>query len=109
MSTSKTVGVLGGLGPMATVYFFNMVVKLTDAKADQEHVDMIISNRATTPDRTAFILDNSLTNPSIALANDAINLEKSGADFLVMTCNTAHYFYDEISKGINIPFINIIK
>ena len=49
---NKTVGVIGGLGPMATVYFYDMVVRLTDAKSDQDHVDMIITNRATTPDRT---------------------------------------------------------
>ena len=47
---NKTVGVLGGLGPMASVYFYEMVVNMTDAKTDQEHVDMIITNRATTPD-----------------------------------------------------------
>ena len=56
---NKTVGVLGGLGPMASVYFYEMVVNMTDAKIDQEHVDMIITNRATTPDRTAFIVGES--------------------------------------------------
>ena len=109
MNNFKTAGVLGGLGPLATVYFFDMVVRLTDSNSDQDHVDMIISNRATTPDRTAYILDNSNSNPAISLSNEALKLEQAGADFLVMTCNTAHYFYDEIVKNINIPFVNIIE
>ena len=50
MKNNKTVGVMGGLGPMATVYFYDMVVRLTDASIDQEHIDMVIVNRATTPD-----------------------------------------------------------
>ena len=104
-----TVGVLGGLGPMASVYFYEMVVNMTDAKSDQEHVDMIITNRATTPDRTAFIVGKSNDNPSTALIDDAQKLEKYGVDFIVMTCNTAHYFYNKIAESINIPMINIVE
>ena len=104
-----TVGVLGGLGPMASVYFYEMVVNMTDAKTDQEHVDMIITNRATTPDRTAFIVDNSKEDPSNILIDDAKKLEKYGVDFIVMTCNTAHYFYEKIEKNVNIPLVNIVE
>lgn len=104
-----TVGVLGGLGPMASVYFYEMVVNMTDAKTDQEHVDMIITNRATTPDRTSFIIGNSNEDPSDILISDAKKLEKYGVDFIVMTCNTAHYFYDKISEFVNIPLINIVE
>ena len=104
-----TVGVLGGLGPMASVYFYEMVVNMTDAKTDQEHVDMIITNRATTPDRTAFIVGDSNENPSNILIDDAKKLEKYGVDFIVMTCNTAHYFYEKIAKSINIPLVNIVE
>lgn len=104
-----TVGVLGGLGPMASVYFYEMVVNMTDAKTDQEHVDMIITNRATTPDRTAFIVGDSNENPSNILIDDARKLEKYGVDFIVMTCNTAHYFYEKIAESVNIPLVNIIE
>lgn len=103
-----TVGVLGGLGPMASVYFYEMVVNMTDAKTDQEHVDMIITNRATTPDRTAFIIGNSNENPSKILIDDAKKLEKYGVDFIVITCNTAHYFYEKIANSVNIPLVNIV-
>ncbi len=103
-----TVGVLGGLGPMASVYFYEMVVNMTDAKTDQEHVDMIITNRATTPDRTAFIIGNSNEDPSKILIDDAKKLEKYGVDFIVITCNTAHYFYEKIANSVNIPLVNIV-
>ena len=106
---NKTVGVMGGLGPMATVYFFEMVVRLTDAYHDQDHIDMIITNRATTPDRTEYIIGKSENSPVDILVKDAKRLEASDVDFLVITCNTAHYFYKEISESVNIPVINIIE
>lgn len=106
---NKTVGVIGGLGPMATVYFFEMVVRLTDAYNDQDHIDMIITNRATTPDRTEYIIGKSKKSPVDILIKDAKRLEASEVDFLVITCNTAHYFYKEISESVNIPVINIIE
>ena len=109
MKINKTVGVMGGLGPMATVYFFDMVVRLTDAKTDQEHIDMIITNRATTPDRTDYIIGKSEDSPVEVLITDAKKLEQYGTDFLVITCNTAHYFYDQISQSVDIPVINIIE
>lgn len=109
MERYKTVGVLGGLGPMATVYFYNLVVEMTDAHVDQEHVDMIITNTATTPDRTNYILGVSKLNPKDKILSDAKKLEVAGVDFLALTCNTGHYFYDEIKKNLNIPFVNMIE
>lgn len=106
---NKTAGIIGGLGPIATLYFFDMITKHTDAICDQEHVDMIITNISSTPDRTSFLLDNSKENPTYDLINAAKKLENSGVDFLVMTCNTAHYFYDDIKRNINIPFFNILE
>lgn len=107
--SEKTVGVLGGLGPMATVYFYDMVVEMTDAHNDQEHVDMIIINRATTPDRTAYIIGKSDNSPLDKIVADAKRLEKAGADFIVLTCNTAHYFYKEIADSVEIPVLNMIE
>ncbi|MDU2198923.1 MAG: amino acid racemase, partial [Peptostreptococcaceae bacterium] len=109
MKNNKTVGVMGGLGPMATVYFYDMVVRLTDASIDQEHIDMVIVNRATTPDRTDYIIGKSTNSPSEVLKKDAKKLESFGTDFLVITCNTAHYFYDEIKNSVSIPVLNIIE
>ncbi|WAW15590.1 aspartate/glutamate racemase family protein [Peptostreptococcus equinus] len=109
MKENKTVGVLGGLGPMATVYFYDMVVEMTEAKTDQEHVDMIIVNRASTPDRTAYILGDSNDNPLEFIIKDAQRLEKAGCDFLVLTCNTAHYFYEKINDSVDIHLYNMIE
>ncbi|MBO3443305.1 amino acid racemase [Clostridium sp. CCUG 7971] len=109
MKTNKTVGVMGGLGPMATVYFYDMVVRLTDASYDQDHIDMVITNRATTPDRTDFIIGKSDKSPANILIEDAKKLEAFGCSFLVITCNTAHYFYNEISSSVSIPTLNIIE
>ena len=55
----NAVGVLGGVGPLATVYFMEMIIEMTDASKDQEHIDMLVSNHATIPDRTGFILGES--------------------------------------------------
>lgn len=109
MQDLKTVGVLGGLGPMATVYFYDMVVEMTDAKIDQNHVDMIIINRASTPDRTAYIVGESEQSPLETLIQDAKRLERCGCDFLVLTCNTAHYFYEKLRDSVDIPFLNMIE
>ena len=59
----KLLGILGGLGPLASAYFYELVIKHTKASCDQDHIDMIISSRATTPDRTAFILGRSHDDP----------------------------------------------
>lgn len=109
METNKTVGVMGGLGPMATVYFYDMIVRLTDAKSDQEHIDMVITNRATTPDRTDYIIGKSPKNPVDVLVKDAKKLEQYGTDFLVLTCNTAHYFHEKIAESVKIPVVNIVE
>ena len=61
--SDKILGILGGLGPLATVYFMDMVVKMTEAQVDQDHISMIVLNHAAIPDRTEFILDNTKPNP----------------------------------------------
>lgn len=106
---NKLVGVIGGMGPMATAYFQEMVVDLTDANCDQENVDMVITNRCSTYDRTDYILGKSENNPVDTLIDDAKKLEKIGANILAITCNTAHYFYNEIQKNVNIQVINMIE
>lgn len=108
MEKPRTLGVLGGLGPMATAYFYEMITQHTKAEKDQDHIDMVISSRSTTPDRTAFIVGESEENPLMYMIDDAQRLERFGADILVIPCNTAHYFYDELQKNVNIPIINIV-
>lgn len=104
----KTVGILGGMGPLATADLFNKIVTLTDAKSDNEHIHVIIDNNTEIPDRTDYIINNG-KNPLKHMIKSAQRLEMMGADVIIMPCNTAHYFYDEIIKYIDISFINMIE
>jgi aspartate racemase len=104
----RVLGILGGLGPMATVYFYEMLTAHTKANCDQEHIDMLISSRATTPDRTAFIVGASGESPIGAMIEEGRRLQNCGADLISMPCNTAHYFYDELTEALDIPVLNIL-
>ncbi len=109
MKDNKTLlGIIGGLGPMATVYFYEMLTSHTKATCDKDHIDIVISSRATTPDRTAFVLGKSDKNPLDVMLSEAKKLEAYGATLLSIPCNTAHYFYDSIAESVSIPVINII-
>ncbi len=105
----KTLGILGGVGPLATIYFADLVIKMTEAKSDQEHIPMVILNHASIPDRTAYILDRTKPNPVPVMAADAKQLQNDGCDFIVIPCNTAHFFFDEIQKSVKVPLINILE
>lgn len=105
---SKLVGVIGGLGPKATTYFMNMVIDYTYTECDQDNVDMIVCQTSSTPDRTAYILENSNDNPLKKMKDNALLLQNIGCDFLVMPCNTSCYFYDEMEKGLDIKLYNIV-
>ncbi|MBE6589375.1 MAG: aspartate/glutamate racemase family protein [Ruminococcaceae bacterium] len=111
MTTEKNVllGVLGGLGPMSTIYFCELLNRHTKAACDADHIDMIISSRATTPDRTAYILGRSTADPLPVMIEEANRLERAGAELIVIPCNTAHYFYDGLSKECRVPILNIIR
>jgi aspartate racemase len=102
------VGVLGGVGPLATAYFLQRVVQLTEAERDQDHVDLLVLNHATVPDRTDYVLGRSQADPGPVLAHDARRLESFGVSFLVMPCNTAHYFTQQVLDAVTTPFVSII-
>lgn len=108
-SKSILLGVLGGLGPMSTVYFCEMLNRHTRASCDNDHIDMIISSRATTPDRTAYILGTSDRDPLPVMIEEADRLTRAGAELIVIPCNTAHYFYDGLAKECRVPILNIIR
>ncbi len=104
----KLLGVLGGLGPLSSAYFYELVTRHTKVERDQDHIDMIISSRASTPDRTAFILGRSDEDPVPYMVEDAVRLEKYGADAIVIPCNTAHHFIGEVRKSVSVPVPSII-
>lgn len=105
----KTLGVIGGLGPMATAYFMQLVIEMTKAEIDQEHVEMIIYNCPSVPDRTGYILGQTTENPAKKMIEIGNNLAKDGADLLAIPCVTANYFYEELTANIEVPIIDIIK
>jgi aspartate racemase len=105
----RPAGILGGLGPMATVFFMGRVVDLTESDTDQGHVDMIVWNQASTPDRTAYLVGASEADPLPAMLSAAAALERSGAAFIAMPCNTAHQFYDALADSVGVPFLNIVQ
>jgi aspartate racemase len=106
-ATQKTVGVLGGMGPQATVDFMNMVIALTPADRDQDHLRLLIDSNPHVPDRQAAMHGDDTAVRSV-LRDMALGLERQGADFLVMPCNTAHAFIDDAVAAVRIPFVSII-
>lgn len=104
----KTLGILGGMGPLATVDLYDKIVRHTDAHSDAEHIHILIDSYPEIPDRTAYILGGD-QDPSPYLIQAAKNIEAMGADYLVMPCNTAHYFYESMKEEITIPFIHMIE
>lgn len=104
----KKIGIIGGMGPLATVDLFSKIIKYSSASCDNEHIPIIIDNNTKIPDRTKAILHGG-EDPVKEMVASAKTLEKSGADFLIMSCNTAHYFYEKVKKEVNIPFLNMIE
>ena len=101
------IGIIGGLGPLATVKFMEMLEKRL--KNYNKEYEITIINDPTTPDRTSYILDNNKDNPINSILNMVKKLENFNSDILVMPCNTASYFYKEITDNTNLLFINIVK
>ena len=102
----KTLGVIGGLGPAATSYFYERVIDMTDALIDQDHIDMMIISRPSVPDRTAYILDKDRENPYPHLKNIAETLADNGASIIAMPCITAHYFQSQLEQDCKVPVID---
>lgn len=103
----KIAGVLGGMGPDATVDFMARVLAVTPAGGDEEHVHLLVDQNPDVPNRQAAILEDG-DDPRPALAEMAVRLEAAGADFLVMPCNTAHVFSASIRAAVNIPLVSIV-
>ncbi len=104
----KVCGILGGMGPMATADLFTKIIHNTKAESDGEHMRVLIDSNTGIPDRTAAILYGG-QSPLPELLRSAKTLERAGADFLIMPCNTAHYFYLDVQEGVSIPFVNMIE
>ncbi len=105
----KVLGIIGGMGPMASAYFGRLLVEMADVDTDQQHLPTILLNIPEIPDRTAYILGRSEESPVPVLTAAAKTLEGLGADFCAVTCVTSHCFYDEVQSAVSIPWINIVQ
>lgn len=103
----KVVGVLGGMGPEATVDFMTKVMALTPAEKDQDHIHMIVDHNPAVPSRQDAVLADG-DDPGPELVAMARRLETAGADFLVIVCNTAYAFRESIIETVDIPLVSII-
>ena len=106
MSEKRLLGVLGGMGPIATAYFMELVIRMTDAVRDQEHLDMLVYSVPSVPDRTGFILGKSDESPLPEMIRIGRVLARQGAERIAIPCVTAHYFYRELEENIPVPIIN---
>ena len=103
------LGIVGGLGPLASSYLYEMITKKIKANLDQEHLNICLLSHASIPDRTAFILGQSDNNPYPYLLEDCKMLEKMGVKMISIPCNTSCYFHEKLQKEINIPISNIVS
>ena len=103
----KTIGIIGGMGPLATADLYLKITNMTDAAKDQEHVHIVIDSNPKIPDRTAYILGEG-ESPLPEIVKSIRRLEAAGCDFLIMPCNTAHHIIEEIEATTKVPFINMM-
>jgi len=101
------IGILGGMGPEATLYLFGKIIKNTRAARDQDHLRILIDNNPKIPDRTPAILGGG-GSPLPMMIETAKNLEIAGADFITIPCVSAHYFIEALRGAIPLPVISII-
>lgn len=102
----KTIGIIGGMGPLATCDLFEKIVTHTRAGCDQEHLHILIDNNTSIPDRTRALLSHG-EDPLPQLIISAGRLQRAGADFLIMPCNTAHCFYEGLQKATELPILHM--
>ncbi|KRO16380.1 aspartate/glutamate racemase family protein [Lacticaseibacillus saniviri] len=99
--------VIGGMGTAATESYVRLLNKRSDAKKDQDYMDYILVNHASVPDRTSYILDHSKPSFYPALLDDIRQQSLLNPDFMVIVCNTAHYFYDQLQAETDVPLLHM--
>ena len=103
----KTIGILGGMGPEATAELFLRIIRAAKAKRDQDHPRVIIYSNSKIPDRTGAILHGG-PSPLPMMVETGRALQRAGADFLIMPCNTAHHYFQELQEALEVPVLHMI-
>jgi aspartate racemase len=106
--TDRVIGILGGIGPAATLDLYSHIIRLTPATKDQDHIRVLIYSNPKIPDRTNAIAGNG-ESPLPFLIRSAQLLEQSGAGIIAMPCNTSHHYLPQIQENVKIPIINMIE
>lgn len=101
------VGVVGGVGPAATVDFLRKIVASTAAQRDQDHIKLVVEQKPQIPDRTENLVGHG-SDPTLALYATCKKLERAGAQIIAIPCNTAHAFVDRIQRHLDVPIVNIL-
>lgn len=101
------IGVLGGMGPLATVDFMQKVLDATPSTSDQDHVPMLVSSVPQIPDRTAAFRGDG-QSPVRAMVTNALRLTRAGAGLIVIPCNTAHLWFEELQSYIRRPMLHLV-
>ena len=104
----KIVGVIGGMGPEATVDLMKRVIKATPARDDTDHIRMVVDNNPKVPSRIKALIEGTGESPAACMSDMARNLAALGVDFLAIPCNTAHFYYNEVCSAVSIPVLNMI-
>jgi aspartate racemase len=104
----KVAGVIGGMGPAATVDFMHRLVAATPADDDADHLHVLVDNNPKIPSRIAALIEGTGADPAPTLCAMAKGLEAQGADFLVIPCNTAHYYLPAIARSVDIPVLDMV-
>lgn len=108
METRKRLGILGGMGSEATQVFFKRIIDQTKVESDREHLDILIYNHASLPDRTEYILSGRQQELWEIISRDIRMLQEMHSDYIAIPCNTCHYFADNITGEIGDSFVNMI-
>ena len=103
------LGVIGGLGPLATLKFYELLMKAQHAETEQDYLDVLIYSKPSVPDRTAYIIGESDADPFESLLDAGKVLEQAKVQAIAMPCVTAHFFYEKLARQINAPFIHIVE
>ena len=103
----RTIGILGGMGPAATVDLFGRIVRATPARTDQEHIPILIFNDTAIPDRSQAILHGG-ADPLPPMQAGLDLLARMGAELIAIPCNTAHHYWAQLQAGVEIPVLNMI-
>lgn len=108
MSGPRTIGILGGMGPEATILLQRKVMDAVPARDDSDHIPLLVDMNPQVPSRIAHLIERTGEDPGPTLAAMALRLQNAGSAALAMPCNTAHYYAAAITDAVDIPLLNIV-